>query len=73
LVVLSEKSYSHALTQFHVILLDDLAVTWRRNQATLCTYVMPYRKLRIWMGAKRCQKYIFGAQRTAQLKDLNWF
>jgi len=33
-----------ALTQFRVILLNDLAVIWRRNQTTLCTYVMPYRK-----------------------------
>jgi len=33
-----------ALTQFCVILLDDLAVIWQRNRATLCTYVMSYRK-----------------------------
>jgi len=33
-----------ALTQFRVILLDDLAVIWRRNQVTLCTNVMQYRK-----------------------------
>jgi len=43
------------LTQLRVILLHDLAVIWRRNQVTLsCTYVMPYRKIRIWTGAKRC-------------------
>ena len=34
-IVRSEKSYSRALTQFRVILLDDLAVIWRRNRATL--------------------------------------
>jgi len=33
-----------ALTQFCVILFDDLAMIWRRNQASLCKYVMPYRK-----------------------------
>jgi len=45
-----------ALTQFHIISLDNLAVIWRRNQAMLCTYVMQYRKIRIWTSAKRCQK-----------------
>jgi len=33
-----------ALTQFHIILLDGLAVISRRNQAILCAHIMPYRK-----------------------------
>jgi len=35
---------SCALTQFHIILLDDLSVIWQRYQAMLCTYIVPYRK-----------------------------
>jgi len=42
--VLLTSSFQLTLTQFHVILFDDLAVIWRRNQAVLRTYVMPYRK-----------------------------
>ena len=38
------------MTQFRVILLDDLAVTWWRNQATVT--VNDY--YRIWTGAERC-------------------
>jgi len=34
-VVRSEKSYSRALAQFRVILLDNLAVIWWRIEATL--------------------------------------
>jgi len=41
------------MAQFRVILLDDLAVTWWCNRATLTVNFMPYR---IWMGAKRCLK-----------------
>jgi len=33
-----------AWTQFRIILLDDLAVTLRCNQATQCMYVTPYHK-----------------------------
>jgi len=40
-----------ALTQFRVIFFDDLAVIWRRNQATVCTYVMPYRKRALNLAA----------------------
>ena len=54
-----------ALTQLHVILLDDLAVVWRRNQATVCTYVMPYRKRALILAGN-----MFSCtQRTAQGKD----
>ena len=34
-VLRSKKSYSRALTQFRMILFDDLALTWWPNQATL--------------------------------------
>jgi len=59
-----------ALTQFPVlyILLEDLDVIWRRNQATLCTFVMPYRKPALILAGN-----VFCTQRTAQGKDFKLF
>jgi len=40
------------MTQFCIILLDDLAVTWWRNQAT-----MTVNNYHNWTGAERCQEF----------------